>query len=43
MSWLLTIHLEKGFDWETAPWFDANGLSDIAPMQDKNSTRKTTR
>ena len=22
----------EGFDWESAPWFDANGLSDIAPM-----------
>ena len=22
-----------GFDWETAPWFDANGLNDVAPMQ----------
>ena len=20
-------------DWETAPWFDANGLNDVAPMQ----------
>ena len=23
----------EGFDWETAPWFDANGLSDVAPIQ----------
>ena len=23
----------EGFDWETAPWFDANGLNDIAPIQ----------
>ena len=22
----------EGFNWETAPWFDANGLRDIAPM-----------
>ena len=22
-----------GFDWETAPWFDANGLNDVAPIQ----------
>ena len=22
----------EGFDWEEAPWFDANGLNDIAPM-----------
>ena len=20
----------KGFDWATAPWFDANGLNDVA-------------
>ena len=20
-------------DWETAPWFDANGLNDVAPIQ----------
>ena len=25
----------EGFDWETAPWFDANGLNDVAPMQEK--------
>ena len=25
----------EGFDWEDAPWFDANGLNDIAPMQVK--------
>ena len=24
----------EGFDWETAPWFDANGLNDVAPMQE---------
>ena len=23
----------EGFSWEDAPWFDANGLNDIAPMQ----------
>ena len=23
----------EGFDWENAPWFDANGLNDVAPMQ----------
>ena len=22
-----------GFDWETAPWFDANGLNDVSPIQ----------
>ena len=25
----------EGFNWETAPWFDANGLNDVAPMQEK--------
>ena len=23
----------EGFDWETAPWFDANGLNDVPAMQ----------
>ena len=23
----------EGFDWETAPWFDANGLNDVSAMQ----------
>ena len=23
-----------GFDWETAPWFDVNGLQDIANLHD---------
>ena len=23
----------EGFDWESAPWFDANGLNDVAPIQ----------
>ena len=23
----------EGFDWEEAPWFDATGLNDVAPMQ----------
>ena len=22
----------EGFDWEEAPWFDVNGLNDIAPI-----------
>ena len=24
----------EGFSWEDAPWFDANGLNDVAPMQE---------
>ena len=23
----------EGFDWENAPWFDANGLNDVSAMQ----------
>ena len=23
----------EGFDWESAPWFDVNGLNDVAPIQ----------
>ena len=30
----------EGFDWETAPWFDANGLNDVAPMQVKTVVEK---
>ena len=33
----------EGFDWETAPWFDANGLNDVAPMQKTNSCTEITR
>ena len=30
----------EGFDWESAPWFDANGLNDIAPMEAKTVEEK---
>ena len=30
----------EGFDWEDAPWFDANGLNDVAPMQAKTVVQK---
>ena len=30
----------EGFDWETAPWFDANGLNDVAPMQEVSVLEK---
>ena len=30
----------EGFDWESAPWFDANGLGDVAPMQAKTVVEK---
>ena len=28
----------EGFDWATAPWFDVNGLHDIAKLDDTMST-----
>jgi len=28
------------FDWEDAPWFDANGLNDIAPVQKQTVVQK---
>ena len=33
----------EGFDWETAPWFDANGLNDVAPMQEVSVLEKLQR
>ena len=30
----------EGFDWESAPRFDANGLNDIAPMQASTVVQK---
>ena len=30
----------EGFSWEDAPWFDANGLNDIAPMQEVSVLEK---
>ena len=30
----------EGFDWENAPWFDANGLNDVAPMQEVSVVQK---
>ena len=30
----------EGFDWESAPWFDATGLNDVAPMQAKTVVEK---
>ena len=30
----------EGFDWEEAPWFDATGLNDIAPMQKETVVQK---
>ena len=31
----------EGFDWEEAPWFDANGLNDIAPVSYTHLTLPT--
>ena len=30
----------EGFDWESAPWFDANGLNDVAPIQKQTVAQK---
>ena len=30
----------EGFSWEDAPWFDANGLNDVAPMQKVSVVQK---
>ena len=30
----------EGFDWEEAPWFDATGLNDVAPMQKETVVHK---
>ena len=33
----------EGFSWEEAPWFDANGLNDVAPMQEVSVVQKLQR
>ena len=30
----------EGFDWENAPWFDANGLNDVPSIQIKSAVEK---
>ena len=30
----------EGFDWENAPWFDANGLNDIPAIEVKTAVQK---
>ena len=30
----------KGFNWETAPWFNANGLNDVAEISSKTVVEK---
>ena len=30
----------KGFDWATAPWFDANGLNDVAKISSETVVEK---
>ena len=30
----------EGFDWETAPWFDANGLNDVAKISSETVVEK---
>ena len=29
----------EGFDWENAPWFDANGLNDVPPIQEETAVQ----
>ena len=30
----------EGFDWESAPWFDVNGLNDVAPIAKQTVAQK---
>ena len=30
----------EGFDWETAPWYNAEGLNDVAPIQKQTVVQK---
>ena len=30
----------EGFNWETAPWFDANGLQDVAKIEKESVVEK---
>ena len=30
----------KGFDWASAPWFDANGLSDVPSISKKTALQE---
>ena len=30
----------EGFDWEEAPWFDANGLNDVAQISKESVVEK---
>ena len=30
----------EGFDWETAPWYSAEGLHDVAPIQKQTVVQK---
>ena len=30
----------EGFDWESAPWFDANGLQDVARIEKESVVEK---
>ena len=30
----------EGFDWASAPWFDANGLSDVPSINKKTAVQK---
>ena len=30
----------EGFDWESAPWYSAEGLKDVAPIQKETVVQK---
>ena len=30
---------DNTFDWENAPWFDANGLNDVPPIQEETAVQ----
>ena len=40
MLWHLIIHLVKDLIGKQSPWFDANGLNDVAPMQEVSVLQK---
>ena len=43
LSWYITSPdntFGKGFDWASAPWFDANGLSDVPSIDKQTAIQK---
>ncbi len=33
----------QGFNWQNAPWFDANGLKDVAKIEKESVIKKTSK